>query len=106
MIDVEGEGCAEHQRPGYDRPDGDEPGQSDKRDKGPKEGDHAGGDIDDALQDQQAPALAVPRRLDARDNGEYAIDQHVGREQDDEHPDRDPGRQQADQPKKNAQKAA
>jgi len=28
-------------------------------------GDHAGGDVDDALQDQKAPALAVPCCLDA-----------------------------------------
>ena len=38
---------------------------------------------------EQAPPLAVPRRLDAGDDGEHAVDEHIGGEQDDEHLDGD-----------------
>src|SRR5262249_60806748 len=65
MIDIEGEGCAKHQRTGDNRPDRDEPGQRHNSDERPEESDHAGGDIDDAFEDQEAPALAAPRGLDA-----------------------------------------
>ena len=62
-----------------------EPDQRDQRDRRPEHGDGAGREIDDAFKDEQAPALAIPRRLDAGDDGEHAVDQHIGREQDDEH---------------------
>src|SRR5262249_49065922 len=59
MIDIEGEGCAKHQHTGNDRPDRDQPSQRHNSDERPEESDHAGGDIDDSFEDQEAPALAA-----------------------------------------------
>src|ERR1700724_1871417 len=49
----------------------------------PEKSGDAHGDIEQAFKYQQSPAvLLAADRPDSRDNGEHAIDQHIGREED------------------------
>ena len=93
-------------RAGDERPDGDDENEGDGGDGGPEKGDDAGGDVDHAFKEEQAPALAVARGLDAGNDGEGAIDQHIGGEQKHERQDRGGGHEQADQAEDDAEHAA
>ena len=69
-------------------------------------GDGTGGKIDHAFNNEQTPALAVAGGLDAGEDGEDAVDEHIGGKENDEHLHREGGIQQADQAEDDAENAA
>src|SRR6478672_9581599 len=90
IIEIKAKGRREHQCTGYNRPNGNDPNQRDERNRGPKNGDDTGSKINNAFENEQAPALATTCGAYAGDDREDAIDEHVSRENDNECAHRDP----------------
>ena len=63
-------------------------------------------DADNAFEHQQAPALTLARRAHGGHNGEDAVDQHVGREQDHQRQHGRARKHQGDQTEENSEEAA
>src|SRR5262245_45641930 len=105
VIDIKGQGRAQHQCAGNHCPNGNDPHECNECNRRPDNGEDTGGKINDAFKNEQAPLLAAAGRAYARDDRKDAINEHVSREDDDERPDGDAWSKQADQSEDDAQDA-
>ena len=91
---------------GEDRPEGHEVQQGERGGQRRQERDHPRRDGGQALDGERPPPLVALGRPDPRDDGEDAVDQRVGSEQEDEHGQRHARADEGDQPEQDGQHAS
>src|ERR1700733_2054424 len=83
VIDVQLEASSRHQSTRDDRPCSNQPDERNNGKGRPEKGHDADGDIEQPFEYQQSPAvLLAADRPHCRDDSEYAVEQHIGGEED------------------------